>query len=144
MAAGATTDLTPGAAAGQAWVEGDDGVARWPWESGDPLNVEFHDTGWGVAVHGESPLLERITLEAFQSGLSWLTILRKRPDFRRSFAGFDADVIASFDDDRVEKLMADRSEEHTSELQSLMRNSYAVLCLKIKKKKNKEKMIEKY
>src|SRR3546814_308690 len=109
VAAGPSTALTPRAAAGAAGGKGDAGVARCPWASGDPLNVEYHDTEWGVAVHGESPLLERITLEAFQSGLSWLTILRKRPDFRRSFAGFDADVLAPFDDDRVEKLMADAS-----------------------------------
>src|SRR3546814_14274182 len=102
MAADATTDLTPLAAAGQACVEGDDGVARCPWASGDPLNVEYHDTEWGVAVPGESRLLERITLAAFQSGRSWLPILRKRPDFRRSFAGFAADVLASFAADRVE------------------------------------------
>src|SRR3546814_21114683 len=102
MAADATTDLTPLAAAGQACVEGDDGVARCPWASGDQLNVEYHDTEWGVAVHGESPLLERITLEAFKSGPSWLPILRKGPDFRRAFAGFGADVSAPFADDRGE------------------------------------------
>src|SRR3546814_20703901 len=113
MAADATTDLTPLAAAGQACVEGDDGVARCPWASGDPLNVEYHDTEWGVAVHGESPLLERIALEAFQSGLSWLTILGKRPDFRPPFAGFDADVTAPCDDARVEEPMPATSNVRT-------------------------------
>ncbi|HEY9558579.1 MAG TPA: DNA-3-methyladenine glycosylase I [Acidimicrobiales bacterium] len=133
MAADATTDLTPLAAAGQACVEGDDGVARCPWASGDPLNVEYHDTEWGVAVHGESPLLERITLEAFQSGLSWLTILRKRPDFRRSFAGFDADVIASFDDDRVEKLMADASiVRNRAKILAARTNAAATVALRAK------------
>ncbi|MCY7417018.1 MAG: DNA-3-methyladenine glycosylase I, partial [Chloroflexi bacterium] len=88
-------------------VVGEDGIARCPWTTGDPLNVAYHDTEWGLPVHGEGPLLERITMEAFQSGLSWLTILRKRPAFRSAFAGFDADRIAGYDDDDVARLMTD-------------------------------------
>ena len=72
-------------------VVGDDGLVRCPWAGGDPLNRDYHDQEWGMPVHGEDALFERITLEAFQSGLSWLTILRKRPAFRAAFAGFDAD-----------------------------------------------------
>jgi DNA-3-methyladenine glycosylase I len=88
-------------------VVGADGIARCPWASGDPLNVAYHDTEWGMPVRGESALLERITLEAFQSGLSWLTILRKRPAFRLAFARFDADLVAAYGEDDVARLMAD-------------------------------------
>ena len=88
-------------------VVGTDGIARCPWATGDPLNVAYHDAEWGMPVHGEGSLLERITMEAFQSGLSWLTILRKRPAFRIAFADFDADRIARYDDDDVARLMAD-------------------------------------
>ena len=93
--------------AGGGPVVGDDGIARCPWAGGDPLNRDYHDQEWGLPVHGEHALLERITLEAFQSGLSWLTILRKRPAFRSAFDGFDADVVARYTPDDVERLMAD-------------------------------------
>jgi 3-methyladenine DNA glycosylase len=69
--------------------------------------MAYHDEEWGVAVHGETQLYERLTLEAFQSGLSWLTILRKREGFRAAFAGFDADVVAAFGEADYERLMAD-------------------------------------
>ena len=88
-------------------VIGEDGVARCPWGAGDPVNMAYHDTEWGVRVSGESAYLERLTLEAFQSGLSWLTILNKRPAFREVFAGFDADLVAAYDEGDVERLMGD-------------------------------------
>jgi DNA-3-methyladenine glycosylase I len=88
-------------------VVGDDGVARCPWGSGDPVNMAYHDTEWGLRVAGESAHLERLTLEAFQSGLSWRTILDKRDNFRAAFAGFDADTVAAYDEADVERLMAD-------------------------------------
>ena len=88
-------------------VTGEDGLARCPWAVGHPLNLEYHDREWGVPVHGERDLLERISLEAFQSGLSWLTILAKRPAFRSAFANFDPDAVAAFGDSDVERLMAD-------------------------------------
>lgn len=74
---------------------------------GDPLYAEYHDTEWGVPVRGEAELLERFCLEAFQSGLSWLTILRKRPAFRAAFADFDPEAVAAFTDDDVARLLAD-------------------------------------
>jgi DNA-3-methyladenine glycosylase I len=92
---------------GVAAVVGDDGLARCPWGAGDPVNRAYHDSEWGLRVAGESAHLERLTLEAFQSGLSWRTILDKRDNFRAAFAGFDADVVAGFDDADVERLMAD-------------------------------------
>lgn len=88
-------------------VIGDDGLARCPWATSDPLNLAYHDAEWGMRVHGEAAYLERLTLEAFQSGLSWLTILRKRPAFRAAFAGFDADTVAAYDEHDVARLMAD-------------------------------------
>jgi DNA-3-methyladenine glycosylase I len=92
---------------GIAAAVGDDGVARCPWGTGDPVNLAYHDTEWGMRVSGEAAHLERLTLEAFQSGLSWLTILNKRDNFRAAFADFDADVVADFDESDVERLMAD-------------------------------------
>jgi DNA-3-methyladenine glycosylase I len=92
---------------GAAAVVGVDGVARCPWGAGDPVNLAYHDTEWGMRVSGEAAHLERLTLEAFQSGLSWLTILNKREAFRAAFAGFDADVVAAYDESDVERLMAD-------------------------------------
>lgn len=88
---------------------GDDGLARCPWPGiSAPDYAGYHDREWGVPVHGESALLERICLEAFQSGLSWLTILRRREGFRRAFAGFDADAVAAFGPEDVNRLLQDR------------------------------------
>ena len=89
-------------------VLGDDGVARCPW-GGSAASVmrDYHDQEWGNRVHGESAYLERLTLEAFQSGLSWSTILNKRESFRSAFHGFDAERIAAFGPDDEARLMAD-------------------------------------
>jgi DNA-3-methyladenine glycosylase I len=86
---------------------GIDGVPRCPWADSTEDYREYHDTEWGVPVRGDAALLERITLEAFQSGLSWLTILRKREGFRHAFAGFEPEVIAGFQESDVLRLMAD-------------------------------------
>lgn len=88
-------------------VVGDDGRARCPWGSGDEVMRAYHDQEWGRPVVGESAYLERLTLEAFQSGLSWRTILLKRPAFRAAFDAFDADAMAAYDDSDVERLMND-------------------------------------
>jgi DNA-3-methyladenine glycosylase I len=88
-------------------VTGDDGVARCPWAAGDPLNRDYHDTEWGMPISGESAYFERLTLEAFQSGLSWRTILAKRPAFREVFHDFDAETVAAYDDADRARLMAD-------------------------------------
>jgi DNA-3-methyladenine glycosylase I len=85
---------------------GTDGLAR-SWGSSDPLLRDYYDTEWGLPVRDERGLFERLSLEAFQSGLSWLTILRKRPAFREAFADFDPDAVAAFDDADVARLMAD-------------------------------------
>jgi DNA-3-methyladenine glycosylase I len=88
-------------------IVGEDGVARCPWAGDDPVMRAYHDTEWGRPVDGEAAHLERLTLEAFQSGLSWRTILLKRPAFRDAFAGFDAERVAAYDESDVARLMAD-------------------------------------
>ena len=88
-------------------VTGDDGLARPVWASSDELLREYYDTEWGMPVRDEQGLFERISLEGFQAGLSWATILRKRPAFRAAFADFAPDAVAAFTDDDVERLMAD-------------------------------------
>lgn len=88
-------------------VVGDDGLARPRWAAVDPLLREYYDTEWGMPVRDERGLFERLSLEAFQSGLSWATILRKRPAFREAFVDFDPDVVAAFGAEDVERLMGD-------------------------------------
>lgn len=88
-------------------VRGDDGLARPVWASSDPLLRDYYDTEWGMPVRDERGMFERLSLEAFQSGLSWATILRKRPAFRAAFAGFDPDRVAAYDERDVERLMSD-------------------------------------
>lgn len=88
-------------------VVGADGLARCPWGLSDPLYVDYHDTEWGRPVRDEHGLFERVSLEAFQSGLSWLTILRKRPAFRNAFARFDPTVVAAFTSVDVDRLLTD-------------------------------------
>ncbi|WP_413601432.1 DNA-3-methyladenine glycosylase I [Curtobacterium sp. Curtsp57] len=88
-------------------VTGDDGLARPVWASTDPMLRDYYDTEWGMPVRDERGVFERLSLEAFQSGLSWRTILAKRPAFRAAFADFDADVVAGFGEADVARLMAD-------------------------------------
>ena len=86
---------------------GDDGITRCWWSGSDPLYREYHDKEWGRPVADDRRVFEKLSLEGFQSGLSWLTILRKRPNFRRAFARFEPAVVAGFGDDDVERLMND-------------------------------------
>ncbi len=88
-------------------LPGPDGRTRCPWGNSTEDYAAYHDEEWGVELHGEAALYERLSLEAFQSGLSWLTILRKREGFRRAFAGFEPKVVAEFGPPDVERLMAD-------------------------------------
>ena len=88
-------------------VIGDDGLARPTWAATDPLMREYYDTEWGMPVRDERGLFERLSLEAFQSGLSWATILRKRPAFRAAFDDFDPDRVAAYDEGDVARLMGD-------------------------------------
>jgi DNA-3-methyladenine glycosylase I len=88
-------------------VIGEDGLARCTWGLSAPEYVAYHDEEWGVPLHGDRQLFERMSLEAFQSGLSWLVILRKRDGFRRAFDDFDPSLVAAYDDDRVAELLTD-------------------------------------
>lgn len=86
---------------------GPDGLLRCAWANGSELYRDYHDQEWGRPVHGDIPIFERMTLEAFQSGLSWLVILRKRENFRKAFAGFDPHAVAVFDDEDRSRLLED-------------------------------------
>lgn len=86
---------------------GADGLARCAWGLSTPDYVTYHDTEWGRPVHGDDALFERICLEAFQSGLSWITVLRRREGFRAAFDAFRIDAVAAFTDDDRERLLAD-------------------------------------
>ena len=92
---------------GQGPVAGPDGLLRCPWGLSAPEYVAYHDEEWGRPVRGDTAIFERLCLEGFQSGLSWLTILRKRENFRAAFAGFDPGKVAAFGDQDVARLMAD-------------------------------------
>lgn len=112
-------------------VIGEDGIARCSWAVSHPLNQHYHDTEWGVPVHGEAALFERIMLEAFQSGLSWLTILRKREAFRAAFSGFDPDIVAAFTDDDIERLMQDAGiVRNRAKILASITNAKAVIALR--------------
>jgi len=93
--------VTDGAAVGE------DGVARCPWAGGPGKMRDYHDTEWGVPVSDERGLFERLSLEGFQAGLSWSTILNKRDRFREVFHGFEVDRVAAMTDDDLEKLMSE-------------------------------------
>jgi DNA-3-methyladenine glycosylase I len=86
---------------------GSDGVARCAWVGDDPEYTRYHDEEWGMPLHGDRALFEKMALEGFQAGLSWITILRKRPRFREVFAGFEPEVVAAYGPDDVERLMGD-------------------------------------
>jgi len=88
-------------------AKGEDGAYRCQWGMSTPDYVAYHDSEWGRPVVDDRRLFEKICLEGFQSGLSWLTILRKRENFRQAFAGFDVDKVAAFSDDDVERLVQD-------------------------------------
>jgi DNA-3-methyladenine glycosylase I len=107
------------------WIEvGADGVARCWWPGSDQDYVAYHDHEWGRPVADDERLFEKICLEGFQSGLSWLTILRKRDNFRAAFAGFDIAAVAAFDDDDVERLVSDAGiVRHRGKIESAINNA---------------------
>lgn len=115
-----------------ATVLGDDGLLRCPWGDAPAIYRGYHDTEWGREVRGRHALFERISLEAFQSGLSWITILRKRPAFRRAFAEFAVDDVAAFDDADVVRLMSDEGiVRNRAKIQATIGNARAVRALDV-------------
>jgi DNA-3-methyladenine glycosylase I len=110
---------------------GGDGLARPPWASSDPLLREYYDHEWGMPVKDEQGLYERICLEGFQAGLSWATILRKRPAFRTAFAGFNPDAVAQFTEADVERLLQDAGiVRNRLKIRAAVTNAHATLSLR--------------
>ena len=112
-------------------VIGADGRARPRWAASDPLLRDYYDTEWGMPVRDEQGLFERLSLEAFQSGLSWVTVLRKRPAFRAAFADFDPVAVAAFGEADVERLLADASIiRNRMKIEATLQNARATLALR--------------
>ena len=111
-------------------VVGEDGVARCAWGSGSDEYRRYHDEEWGFPVTDDVRLFEKLCLEGFQAGLSWLTILRKREGFRKAFAGFDFAQVAEFGPADVERLLADASiVRHRGKIESTINNAQRCLDL---------------
>ena len=105
-------------------------LVRCSWAGSAPEYIAYHDDEWGRPLHGDTPLFERLSLEAFQSGLSWLVILRKRPGFRSAFAGFDPTVVAAFGADDVARLLADAGiVRNRAKIEAAIHNAGRVLAL---------------
>ena len=112
-------------------VIGADGLARPRWAASDPLLREYYDHEWGVPVRDETGLFERVTLEAFQSGLSWRTVLAKRPAFREVFHGFDPEAVAAMDERDVERLLGDaRIIRNRRKIEATVTNARATVALR--------------
>ena len=111
-------------------VVGEDKLARCDWGTSSPEYVAYHDDEWGRPVGDETRLLEKLCLEGFQSGLSWLTILRKRAAFRRAFAGFDPVALSAFGDAEVERLLLDAGiVRHRGKIVAAIDNARATVAL---------------
>jgi DNA-3-methyladenine glycosylase I len=110
---------------------GPDGRPRCSWALSAPEYVAYHDDEWGRPVTDDRGIYERLTLEAFQSGLSWLTILRKRENFRRAFAGFDAETVARFGARDVKRLLGDAGiVRHRGKIEAAIANARGTLALR--------------
>lgn len=104
---------------------------RTAWALSDPLLTEYYDTEWGLVVRDERGMFERLTLEAFQAGLSWLTILKRREALRAAFVGFDVDKVALFTPEDVERLLADASIlRNRAKIEATIKNAQATIALR--------------
>lgn len=111
-------------------IIGEDGKARCFWHGNLPDYIAYHDTEWGYPVSDETRLFEKMCLEGFQSGLSWLTILRKRENFRKAFAGFNIDKVAKFDERDVERMLGDAGiVRHRGKIEAAINNAKAAQTL---------------
>ena len=112
-------------------IVGEDGLARPRWAATDSLLRAYYDDEWGMPVRDERGLFERLSLEAFQSGLSWAIILRKRPGFRAAFADFDPDTVADYTDEDVERLLQDASiVRNRAKILATIANAQATVALR--------------
>jgi DNA-3-methyladenine glycosylase I len=113
-------------------LPGPDGILRCPWGLSTPDYMAYHDDEWGRPVRGDQAIFERLSLEAFQSGLSWLTILRKRENFRKAFAGFDIAAVAAFTPDDEARLLADAGiVRNRAKIAAVITNARAALDLPV-------------
>lgn len=111
-------------------VVGDDGLARCAWGASDPEYRRYHDEEWGTPQHDPTRLYEKLCLEGFQAGLSWITILRRRPAFREVFHGFDPERVAAMTEADVERLLGDaRIIRHRGKIEATIANARAALAL---------------
>jgi DNA-3-methyladenine glycosylase I len=116
--------------AGTGPAPGPDGLPRCPWSLGSADYLTYHDEEWGRPVRDDAGIFERLSLEAFQSGLSWLTILRKRENFRAAFRGFDPAAVAAFGADDTERLLADAGiVRNRAKIEAVIRNARAALAV---------------
>ena len=107
-----------------------DALCRCPWARGDALYIRYHDEEWGIPKTHDIEFFEKLILEGFQSGLSWLTILRKREGFRKAFDGFEAEKIARFDEKKIAELVADAGIiRHRGKIEAAIANARAYLDL---------------
>jgi DNA-3-methyladenine glycosylase I len=110
---------------------GDDGITRCWWCGVDPLYIQYHDTEWGRPLHGDNRWYEKLCLEGFQAGLAWITILRKRDNFRAGFAGFDIETVAGFDEGDVQRLLGDAGiVRHRGKIESTINNARRAIELR--------------
>jgi DNA-3-methyladenine glycosylase I len=110
---------------------GEDGVSRCSWGNSAPEYHAYHDTEWGFPVSDDVRLFEKLSLEGFQAGLSWLTILRKREGFRKAFKGFDTDMVARFGSKDVDRLLGDASIiRHRGKIEAVINNAQRMLELR--------------
>ena len=115
----------------QGLIAGADGRLRCAWAGSDPLYQAYHDQEWGRPTQDDRYLFEKLCLEGFQSGLSWITILRKRENFRRAFADFDAEALVRFGEADVQRLLADAGiVRHRGKIESVLNNARRVLELR--------------
>ncbi|MES2976967.1 MAG: DNA-3-methyladenine glycosylase I [Pseudomonadota bacterium] len=130
MASSGSAKASGGVGAQPPWTD-DPSIARCPWCAGSPLYRHYHDTEWGFPVDDERRLFEKVCLEGFQAGLSWITILKKRDAFRAGFANFEAEALAQFDAADIKRLLADAGiVRHEGKIVSTINNARRVLELR--------------
>ena len=111
-------------------LTGSDGVTRCRWPGNDKLYISYHDEEWGFPETDNAKLFEKISLEGFQSGLSWITILRKRENFRRAFCDFDLEIVSKFGEKKIKALLSDEGiVRHEGKIRSVINNSQRALQL---------------